>query len=61
MEAAPLGIQAAPLRVQAAPLPSQAEVGKGLLETRRPHEYYLARLDELYGAAAPSEVRWEAE
>ena len=39
----------------------QAEVGKGLLETRRPHGYYLARLDELYGAAVPSEVRWEAE
>jgi len=39
----------------------QAEVRQGLLETRRPHEYYLARLDVLYGAAAPSEVRWEAE
>ena len=39
----------------------QAEVRQGLLETRRPHDYYLARLDELYGAAAPSEVRWEAE
>ena len=39
----------------------QAEVRQGLLETQRPHEYYLARLDELYGAVAPSEVRWEAE
>ena len=39
----------------------QGEVRQGLLETRRPHEYYLARLDVLYGAAAPSEVRWEAE
>ena len=39
----------------------QAEVRQGLLETQRPHEHYLARLDELYGAVAPSEVRWEAE
>ena len=34
------------------------EVGTGRLRTRQSHEYYLARLDELYGAPAPVEVQW---
>eukprot|EP00908_Phaeocystis_cordata_P014158 Transcript_25258.p2 GENE.Transcript_25258~~Transcript_25258.p2 ORF type:complete len:256 (+),score=87.93 Transcript_25258:1116-1883(+) len=34
------------------------EVGTGRLQTRQSHEYYLARLDELYGAPAPVEVQW---